>query len=148
MERPSNDQYFLNIAKTVSERATCSRRSVGCVLTDKNHRIISTGYNSVPSGYPHCSHDGGDDKPCAGALDKSGNTSRCIAKHAEDIAIAKCSDIFSIYTCYITVSSCIACVRRLIDTSCERIVFSEEYTDKEAMVLWESYNRKWMKVND
>ena len=140
--RISNDEYFLNIAKAVSLRATCGRRSVGCVLTDINHRIISTGYNSVPSGYPHCP----DEEPCPGAIDKSGDTSRCIAKHAEDIAIAKCSDIFSIHTCYVTVSPCLSCVRRLIDTSCKRIVFNNEYPDKEAKILWESYNRKWEEV--
>lgn len=53
MERPEWDEYFINIAKEVAERATCPRASVGAVIV-KNHRIISTGYNGAPAGEPHC----------------------------------------------------------------------------------------------
>ena len=140
--RPTNDQYFLGIAKSVSLRATCGRRQVGCVLTDKNHRILSTGYNSVATGIPHCP----DEEPCPGAMDKSGDSSRCIARHAEDIAITKCHDIFQIHTCYVTASSCIHCVRRLLDTSCKRIVFIEPYPSPEAQILWESRGYKWNQI--
>lgn len=143
MGRPTNDQYNLMMAMTASLRATCGRRKVGCVLTDKNHRILSTGYNSVASGIPHCP----DDFPCPGAYDKSGDSSRCIARHAEDVAIAKCSDIHQIYACYVTASPCSSCVRRLLDTSCKRIVFLEEYTDTEGKVLWESRGLKWQQVD-
>jgi len=141
--RPTNDQYNLLMAKTASLRATCGRRQVGCVLTNRNHQIISTGYNSVASGIPHCP----DEFPCPGAYDKSGNSSRCIANHAEDVAIAKCADIYSIYTCYVTASPCPDCVRRLLDTGCKRIVFIEEYTNTEGRILWESRNLKWQQVS-
>jgi dCMP deaminase len=142
MSRPSNDEYFLGIAQAVSKRATCGRRMVGTVLTDRNHNIISTGYNSVASGIPHCP----DEALCAGAFDKSGDSSRCIARHSEDIAIAKCSDIYKIHTCYVTASPCVHCVRRLLDTSCKRVVFIEEYTDTTGRVLWESRGLQWSHV--
>jgi len=137
--RPSNDQYFLDIALAVSKRATCGRRQVGCVLTDINHRIISTAYNSVASQYPHCP----DESPCPGARDKSGNSSRCIANHAEALALIKCPDIYKIYTCYVTASPCPDCVRKLIDTGCKRIVYAEEYTNTEGRILWESRGLVW-----
>ena len=52
--RPDWDSYFLNIALAVSTRADCTRRKVGAVLVDKNHRIISTGFNGAPPSAPGC----------------------------------------------------------------------------------------------
>lgn len=53
MKRPSLDEYYINIAKAVSERSTCLRKHYGCVIV-KNGEIISTGYNNPPRGEPHC----------------------------------------------------------------------------------------------
>lgn len=140
--RPSNDEYFIGIADAVSKRATCERRSVGCVLTDKNHRIISTGYNSVPTKQPHCPSE----KDCGGAHAKSGDTSTCIARHAEENAIAKCMDIFQIHTAYVTTKPCVGCTRFLLDTSCMRIVFKDDYPDNQGEELWVGAGRKWSKL--
>ena len=48
--RPSKHETFLDIAKTVSEQATCIRRNVGCVLVNSKNHILATGYNGVPAG--------------------------------------------------------------------------------------------------
>ena len=55
--RPAWIEYFMNLAKTVSIRATCSRRYVGAVII-RNKQILSTGYNGAPSGITHCTKDG------------------------------------------------------------------------------------------
>ena len=47
-------EYYLNIAKAVSARATCPRASVGAVIVSEQNRIIATGYNGAPSGAPEC----------------------------------------------------------------------------------------------
>ena len=132
----------MNIADAVSLRATCGRRKVGCVLVDKHHRILSTGYNSVAHGLPHCP----DEEDCGGANEPSGTTHKCIARHAEDVAIAKCLDIHSIHTCYVTTQPCIKCVRRLLDTSCGRIIFKSPYNDEDAKHLWLKHGYEWRQL--
>lgn len=52
--RPDWDDYFLAIAKTVSLRADCSRRTVGACIVDAEKRLASTGYNGSYPGGPSC----------------------------------------------------------------------------------------------
>ena len=54
MERVSKHNYYLDIAQTVAERATCMRRMFGAIIV-KNDSIISTGYNGAPRGRKNCS---------------------------------------------------------------------------------------------
>ena len=51
--RVSKDNYYLDIAQTVSERSTCLRRRFGAIIV-KNDSIISTGYNGAPRGRKNC----------------------------------------------------------------------------------------------
>ena len=53
MKRPSLDEYYLNIAKAVSERSTCLRKHYGCVVV-KHGELLSTGYNNPPRSEAHC----------------------------------------------------------------------------------------------
>ena len=53
MERVSKRNYYLDIAETVLERATCLRRVYGAIIV-KNDEIISTGYNGAPRGRRNC----------------------------------------------------------------------------------------------
>ena len=84
MERVSWDEYFLELARTTASRATCSRRKHGAVIV-KGRRIVATGYNGGPSGYPHC-----DEGACPRAMSDAAQGSdyeRCIAIHAEANAL-------------------------------------------------------------
>ena len=53
MNRISKENYYLDIAETVLERATCLRRIYGAIIV-KNDEIISTGYNGAPRGRANC----------------------------------------------------------------------------------------------
>lgn len=57
MDRLSKQNYYLDIAETVSERSTCLRRRYGAIIV-KNDVIISTGYNGSPRGRQNCSDIG------------------------------------------------------------------------------------------
>jgi dCMP deaminase len=123
---------MLDIAETMSRMATCSRRSVGCVLVNSRRHVIGTGYNGPASGLPHCT-----DIPCAGAMFKSGQgLDTCEAIHAEQNALLQCGDVHSILSCYSTASPCIQCVKLLMNTGCQNIYFDDEYPHPEAKALW------------
>ncbi|HAJ99578.1 MAG TPA: hypothetical protein DCM62_06100 [Bacteroidales bacterium] len=51
--RPSWDEYFMEIAHTVSKRATCDRGRSGCVIV-RDKQILVTGYVGSPRGMAHC----------------------------------------------------------------------------------------------
>lgn len=51
--RPSKDEYYLDIAKQIAQRGTCIRRRVGAVIV-KDDAIISTGYVGSPRGTANC----------------------------------------------------------------------------------------------
>lgn len=57
---PDFEEYYMNIAFAVRQRANCKGYKVGAVLVVKN-RIVSTGYNGVPEGMKNCL-DGGCDR--------------------------------------------------------------------------------------
>jgi dCMP deaminase len=143
--RPSLEMYFLQIAGVVATRATCARRAVGCVLVDKDRRILSTGYNGVARGMPHCT-----DKPCPGALLPSGTgLDACEAIHAEINALLQCRDINAVHTAYLTCTPCVSCVKALMASGCQHIVASSAYaaSHDHARELWEATaGRTWWVV--
>lgn len=51
--RKSKIEYYLGIAKSVSERSTCLKRHYGAVIV-KDDEIIATGYNGAPRGRENC----------------------------------------------------------------------------------------------
>lgn len=52
MNRPNWTDYFLGLAKVVSQRSHDIQTQHGCVITDANHRILGLGYNGFPRGLP------------------------------------------------------------------------------------------------
>lgn len=131
-ERPSWDEYFLDIVRLVARRSTCLRRSVGAVLViDK--RILATGYNGAPSGLKHCSE--------VGCLRKKMNISSgerhelCRGLHAEQNAIIQ-SALHGVSargaTLYCTNHPCIICAKMIINAGIARVVYKDGYQDPMA----------------
>lgn len=119
--RPSLDEVMLGIACLLSTRATCVKRQVGCVLVDARGRILSTGYNGVPAGFPHCT-----DQPCGGASLPAGSDT-CLAVHAEMNAVADCHDASKIHTCYVSVLPCNSCAKTLLNTGMQVLVYLNDH---------------------
>jgi dCMP deaminase len=47
------DQFFYNVCQVVASNSKCYSRKLGAILV-KDKSIISTGYNGVARGIPHC----------------------------------------------------------------------------------------------
>jgi dCMP deaminase len=122
MSRPGYDEYFMEIAKVVSTRATCDRKHVGAVLV-RDRAILSCGYNGSISGMPHCDE--------VGHMMENGH---CIATiHAEANAImqaAKNGTSTDKATMYVTASPCWSCFKLAANAGIVRIVFGEFYHDE------------------
>lgn len=141
--RISNNEYFLAMAVGAAMRGTCARRKVGCVLTDVRGHVLSTGYNGVASGVEHCS-----EKPCPGASYPSGQgLEHCRAIHAEENAMIQCRHPFEVHTAYVTASPCRSCTYKLLNTSCQRIVFIDEYPHSESKEIWTSTRGEWIRFD-
>ena len=117
--RPDWDSYFLKIAFAVSERSTCDRAFVGCVLVLEK-RILTTGFNGSPAGQPHCDE--------IGHLMVDDHCVRTI--HAETNAIIQAA-LHGVSTkgstCYVTHFPCINCTKVLINAGITRLVYSNGY---------------------
>lgn len=130
--RPSIDVYMMSLALMASSRATCSRRSVGCILTDHHNFVIATGYNGVPKGMAHCG-----EAICPGMRSVSGtNLDGCMAIHAEQNALLQVKDTQSVAVAYCTTQPCLTCTKLLMNTSCYRIVYLQKYSHQLAEDIW------------
>jgi dCMP deaminase len=119
--RPSIYETFAIIVSALAGRSTCSRAKVGALLFDDKNRIIATGYNGSPRGFPHC-----DDVGCV--TDTDGH---CISTiHAEENALLQCAVVgrstagLMLFT---THSPCAICALRLIQAEISRIVYMQPY---------------------
>jgi dCMP deaminase len=129
MNRPSWDEYFMEIARLVARRSTCLRRQVGAVLV-KDKNILATGYNGVPSGISHCADVG-----CLRVKRQVPSGERhelCRGLHAEQNAIiqaAKHGVNISGATLYCTNSPCVICSKMIINAGIARVIYLEGYPD-------------------
>ena len=135
-ERPSWDEYFMEVAHVVMKRATCMRRKVGAVLV-KNKRILATGYNGAPTKLAHCGE--------VGCLRQQLNIPSgerheiCRGAHAEQNAIAQAA-LLGVSTqdseIYVTAHPCSVCAKILINAGVTRVIYQGNYPDQLAVQLF------------
>ncbi len=128
-QRPSWDEYFMDIVEVVARRSTCVRRNVGAALV-RDRRILSTGYNGAPSGMVHCL-----DRGCLRLEMKVPSGERhelCRGLHAEQNAIIQAA-LHGVSvrgaTLYCTNHPCVICAKMIINAAIVRIVIRDGYQD-------------------
>jgi len=147
--RPDWDEYFINIARAVSTRATCLRRKYGAVIA-KGNIIVSTGYNGAPSGMKDCL-DVGKCSRKELQIPHGERYELCHSVHAEANAIIRASaDELQGATIYISGSAaersecdaepCMMCKRMILNAGIAKVVYSDG--NKGFFVL---DPRKWLK---
>ena len=144
MKRVSKENYYLDIAKTVAERATCLRRKFGAIIV-KNDVIVSTGYNGAPRGRKNCT----DLEYCQRekmGIPRGERYELCRSVHAEQNAIiAAPREQMLGATLYMVcvspedgsvipgTSSCMMCKRVILNAGIETVVVRD--TDTEYRVI-------------
>ncbi len=126
--RPTWDDYFMEVANSVSKRGTCDRGRSGCVIA-KDKQILATGYVGSPTGFPHCDDVGHQIKKL---IHEDGNTTQhCVRTvHAEQNAIcqaAKRGVSIDGATVYCKMTPCRVCTMLLINTGIKRVYCEKRY---------------------
>jgi dCMP deaminase len=126
--RPSWDEYFMEVVRAISKRATCDRGRSGCVIA-KNHQILVTGYVGSPLGFPHCDEVGHQMKKM---IHEDGSiTQHCVRTvHAEQNAICQAArQGISIdgATLYCKMTPCRVCAMLIINCGVNRVYCEKRY---------------------
>lgn len=136
MSRTTKENYYLDIAQTVSERSTCIRRRYGAIIV-KNDEIIATGYNGSPRGRTNCIDIGSCIREQMG-IPRGERYELCRSVHSEANAIISASRESmigaSIYICCTNpktgdivpnIDSCAMCKRLILNAGIEKVYFRE-----------------------
>ncbi len=127
-ERPSWDNYFLELADAASKRATCNRGRSGCVIV-RDKQVLATGYVGSPVGLPHRDDAGHIIKK---VIQKNGEISEhCVRTvHAEQNAIcqaAKRGISIEGATVYQRMTPCRTCAMLWINCGIKKVVCERKY---------------------
>jgi len=106
----------MEAAHVYAKLSWAERAKVGCVIV-KNNRIISIGYNGMPSGWSNiCEED---------------NVTKHEVLHAETNAIAKVAaspESSHGSSLYVTMAPCIDCAKLIYQSGIVEVFYSDKYT--------------------
>jgi len=149
MERPSWDEYFMQMAELAATRSTCLRRHVGAVIVQDRH-MVATGYNGAPRGIMHCGERGGCLREKLNV--PSGERHElCMGLHAEQNAIIQAATLGQSVegaTIYVTHQPCVICAKMIIKAGIRRIVVKEGYPDQLAVDILAEAGLKIVSLGD
>jgi dCMP deaminase len=145
--------YYMDVAERTGKLSHAIRRQVGAVIV-KDNRILSYGYNGMPTGWPNeCEYKDYMSRDAGGWLDpgeveerwpfleydktvESNRRYRLVTKdevlHAESNAIAKVSgstESSEDATLFVTTAPCIHCAKMIFQSGIKSVFYKEEYRD-------------------
>ena len=126
--RPTWDEYFMEVARTIAKRATCDRGRSGCVIA-RDKQMLVTGYVGSPVGLTHCDDVGHLMKKVI--HDDDSISQHCMRTvHAEQNAIcqaAKLGVALDGATVYCKMTPCRTCAMLIINCGIKRVVCEKKY---------------------
>jgi len=123
-ERPTFENIYLTLARTLSARSTCKRLQVGTVITTTDYRkVLAVGYNGNATGL----HNGCD-------RDEPGN---CGCLHSEENAVINCdAPRHTEKVVFVTHLPCVACAKRLINLgNVKKIFYGQDYRLRDSVEI-------------
>ncbi len=128
--RPSWNEYFMELANLAKGRSTCLRRQVGCVIVKDKH-VLATGYNGAPAGLPHCSKCIREQM----GIPSGARHEMCRAVHAEQNAIIQAERSIKGASVYCTTFPCVICAKMLINCGVSAIYYQDGYPDELSIAM-------------
>jgi dCMP deaminase len=129
-QRPTWDEYFIEVMDAIAKRATCGRGRSGCVIAKENQLLV-TGYVGSPVGLPHCDEVGHQMKKVIHVDEDNKETEHCVRTvHAEQNAIcqaAKNGVALEGATLYCRMTPCRVCAMLIINCGIKRVVCQRRY---------------------
>jgi len=131
MSRPIWTDYFLGLAKVISQRSHDVQTQHGCVITDSNNRILGLGYNGFPRGL--------DDT----LLPNSRPDKYPWMIHAERNALSNCTIRPENGIAYVTGQSCNDCIMALWQEGVRKVVMTNNHGthlfDEKAQKIFDTF---------
>ena len=127
---------YMKTAKLFAEHSSAVRKKVGAVIV-KDDRIISIGYNGMPSGWDNNCED-----EIGHVLDDNGYTVEARLKtkpevlHAESNAIAKLAkstESGNGASMFITCAPCVECAKMIYQSGIKEVFYEEEYRSNDGI---------------
>lgn len=120
MVEKTRHSLYMDIATRVSQESYAQRLKVGSVIV-KNGRIISMGWNGMPSGW---------DNTCEDVLEDGTLVTKSETLHAESNAlmkVAKSTESSDGATLYCTLAPCIDCAKLILQSGIKNVYYQADY---------------------
>jgi dCMP deaminase len=134
--RPSFPTIYIELAKILAGRSTCSRLQVGTVITSTDFRkVLAVGYNGNATGL-----NNGCDR------EEPGN---CGCLHSEENAVINCDAPRQIEKfVFVTHLPCIQCAKRLINLgNVKKIYYAQDYRIRDSVEVLKSVGIEVEQIN-
>jgi dCMP deaminase len=119
-------QAYMQTAHTFAKLSTAQRLKVGAIVV-KNDRIISIGYNGMPSGWSNV---------CEDITEEGELKTKPEVLHAESNAIAKLArsnESGEDSSLFITHSPCLDCAKLIYQSGVKEVYYQNEYRDNTGL---------------
>lgn len=137
-------EAYMDVAERFAQLSSATRLHVGAIVV-KDDRIISIGYNGMPSGWDNCCED-------VVRQDEMGHSvlkSKPEVLHAESNAIAKLaksSESGDGSTIFITHAPCIDCAKLIYQSGISAVYYKNNYRSTQGIDFLKKSNIKIERV--
>ena len=121
-------EAHLKVAREYGKLSTATRLKVGCIIV-KDDRIISIGYNGMPSGGSNVCEEDGKSKP--------------EVLHAEAHAItklAKSTESGQDAYMFCTYAPCVDCAKLILQSGIKEFHYEESYKNEDGIEVLKKYS--------
>jgi len=121
-------EAHLKVAREYGKLSTATRLKVGCIIV-KDDRIISIGYNGMPSGGSNVCEEDGKSKP--EVLHAEANAITKLAKSTESG-----QDAYM----FCTYAPCVDCAKLILQSGIKEFHYEESYKNEDGIEVLKEYS--------